>query len=271
MDEATLALLPADIRGDVAWKDLADVGAMARSYLGQAKLIGAPREHLVQLPADDKPESWAPVWQRLGRPDSPDKYQLADPAPAAIPAGLEMRPEQKTAFAARAHELGLSQKQAAALYEKIVADGIDNWNSAGSREQAALAEVATQLQRELGQTFERTIEDVNAAVDHLDSSLELKGALEAALGAMPAGSRYALTKAFAEIGRQLREDGKLLGKGAAGGYGGLAPAAAQQQIAAKMADPVFIKAYFDRMAPNHKASVEELEALHKQAYPDQAA
>jgi hypothetical protein len=67
------------------------------------------RKTAVVLPKDDKPESWDPVWNRLGRPEAPDKYQwnhLKD-APALDEAEQGVR----NGFAPVAYRAGLNQKQ----------------------------------------------------------------------------------------------------------------------------------------------------------------
>ncbi len=63
----------------------------------------------VQLPGKDaKPEEWAAVWQRLGRPDSPDKYDLSGFTP---PEGLPWSADVQKAMVAEMHAEGLTSAQ----------------------------------------------------------------------------------------------------------------------------------------------------------------
>lgn len=266
-------LLPEEIRGEAYFKDLRDVPALATKAFNQAKLIGrlGDPERLVLVPgADATPEDWATVWGRLGRPEAPDKYQLADPE--KIPEGLTINPESKTQFAAKAHELGLSQKQADALYQHINAGRIAGYSAVVAGEQTALAEVETALKRELGQAYDRAAEDGNLAVDHLDKKLQLNGGLEAAIGKLPAGSRAALFKAFALVGAGLREDGTLLGQGGGGGFGdGLTPAQALQQRSALFADKDFMAQFRSPNKAIREGAIAKMQVLNEAIAAGQAS
>ena len=98
--------LPEKIRGEAAFKDIKNLEGLADSYYNAQKMIGVPKDQLLRLPTSDKPEDWAPIYNRLGRPEKPADYKLK------IPEGFP--PAEKAyvdSVTARAHELGLSQKQ----------------------------------------------------------------------------------------------------------------------------------------------------------------
>lgn len=251
--------IPEAIRGEAAFKDIKDVAALATSYFNAQKYVGAPPSEIIRLGALTDPAVLADVWTKLGRPEAPDKYELADPKPEEMPAGLVISPEAKTAFAAKAHELGLSTRQAGELYAYLNTGRIAAFKNAGDTEAQALAAANEALKTEYGQAFERTIEDVNAAVDHFSQKLKLGDGLEKAIEGMPAASRVALTKLFAHLGAPLRGDPTLVGgKTGAGGFGGgaLSPAEAQQQINAMWSDPATAKALRDKRDPGHQAAVD---------------
>jgi hypothetical protein len=88
----------------VETKGFKDPGALAESYRNLEKLRGVPSEQLLQLPADmSDAEAMAPVYDRMGRPDAPDKYTNA------LGEGID-----EAAFgqiATEAHKLGLSDQQ----------------------------------------------------------------------------------------------------------------------------------------------------------------
>src|SRR4029077_9519808 len=109
--------LPEKIRGEAAFKDIKNLEGLADSYYNAQKLIGVPKHQLLRIPTSDKPEDWAPVYDRLGRPAKPDDYKLK--VPEGFPPAEKNYKETVTA---RAHEMGLSQKQfegmTAWLYEQ---------------------------------------------------------------------------------------------------------------------------------------------------------
>lgn len=259
------SLLPEEIRGEAYFKDLKDVPALATKAYHQAKLIGRDPATMLVLPgADAKPEEWAPIYDRLGRPVSPDKYVLADPD--KLPEGLTINPEHKTGFAAKAHELGLSQKQAETLYGFLSEGRSATFTALAQHEAAALTASETALKGELGGAYDRAAEDGNLAVDHLDKKLGLNGGLTQAFNHMPAASRPALFKAFAAIGATLREDGVLPGRsGDSGGFGaGLTPAAAMQQRAALYADTNgFMKEFRSPNREIRQAAIARMQVLNE--------
>lgn len=263
-----LDLIPEDIRGDASFRDIKDVGNLARSFVNAQKLVGAPPDQVIRLAGADDAAAWNGIWNRLGRPEAVDGYQLADPA--EIPAGLALSAEHKTAFAAAAHQLGLTQKQADGLYQHLNTGRIAAFAAQQTGHTEALRATETALKGELGQAYERVAEDGNAAVDHLDRTLKLGGKLEAAIKQMPAEARAPLFKAFGEIGRTLRED-KVIGQGSStGNAGALSPAEARQAIDALWRDQDFVKAARDRRHPGHQAAVDRNLALHEFLTPGAA-
>lgn len=59
----------------------------------------------IPIPKAEETDKWAEVWNKLGRPESPDKYQIK------APDGFQTDPQFTSAFAQRAHEAGLTQAQ----------------------------------------------------------------------------------------------------------------------------------------------------------------
>jgi hypothetical protein len=84
-------------------------GALAKSYLELEKMRGQG----LTLPGEGaKPEEWDAFFNKLGRPEKVDGYQLERPnlgGEGIYPADLEK------SFLTKAHEAGLSNKQAQAL------------------------------------------------------------------------------------------------------------------------------------------------------------
>uniref|UniRef100_UPI0019553C3F hypothetical protein n=1 Tax=Methylobacterium sp. B34 TaxID=95563 RepID=UPI0019553C3F len=64
--------------------------------------------------ADAKPEDWAPVYDKLGRPQAPDGY-TGVARPADLPADF-LPDDDLSGFRQAAHTAGLSDRQAQALF-----------------------------------------------------------------------------------------------------------------------------------------------------------
>lgn len=251
--------LPQDIRGEASFKDIKDLDGLARGFLNAQKLIGHDPKNLIALPGPDDTAGWDAVHARLGRPEKADGYKFTE---AKLPEGLTIDPGLQTSFQAEAHKIGLSDKQADALFQwwngtagaKFTAD-------AAARAQGDAAGI-TALKTEWGTAFDERVDLAKQAVAHYGGE-----ALVAELDKTGLGNAPNIIKAFAKAGIQLQEDG-LIGKGGGGG-GGTSPAEAQQQINALRADAQFAKAYMDKDAPGHADAVAKMKALHEIAYPEQ--
>ncbi len=80
----------------------------------------------VQLPGEDaKPEDWAKVYDRLGRPKSADGYEFK--LPDGLPAELPYDADFAKAFKAEAHKAGLTPKQATAAHDFYVQSAAKNF------------------------------------------------------------------------------------------------------------------------------------------------
>jgi len=103
-------LLPEDLRSDPSLQPFKDVPELAKSFVHAQRMIGMEKLPVPGPNATD--EDWNVVYDKLGRPEAPDKYEL--PAP---PEGFELDPEMASAFRETAHKLGLLPQQAAGLFD----------------------------------------------------------------------------------------------------------------------------------------------------------
>ncbi len=256
--------LPEKIRGEAAFKDIKNLDGLADSYFNAQKLLGVPKDQLLRLPADDKPESWAPVWDKLGRPEKADGYKLT------LAEGTTIEPEVQKSLFETAHSLGMPAKALDGLYGWLQARAAQV-NAARNGEAAAtVAASEAVLKTEWGQAYDAKMADANQAVDHFAKELKLGDQLKKDLEASGLGNNPGLAKLFAGLAANLREDGKLTGR-AAGTEGLQSPTEAKQSIAALQQDSNFMKAYRIKGDVGHKAAVEKMQALYEKAYPSAAA
>lgn len=64
----------------VEGKQFASPQAALSSYMNAEKLIGAPPDQIIRLPKAEDKDAWNGVWNRLGRPEKPEGYELPLPA-----------------------------------------------------------------------------------------------------------------------------------------------------------------------------------------------
>lgn len=236
----------ADLRGYVqnkGWKDPAD---LAHGYKNLEKLLGGEK---LPMPkgADDK-DGWSRVYDALGRPKAAEDYKLqvtegADPAFAK-------------AAAAKFHELGISQAQAAALSEW--------WNgTASAQAQAAAQQSASQseadvaaLRQEWGSAWDENVElGRRAAREYGLEPADLEQ-LERGLGTKK------MLSLMARIGRGQVEHNFEGGRTSQGF--GMTPDAARARISALRDDPSWATQYMNGNADARA----EMTRLMQIAYPN---
>lgn len=257
-------MLPKDIAGEATFKDIRDLDGLARGYHGAQKLLGVPKDQLLRLPTDDKPESWAPIYDKLGRPEKADAYKLT------LPDGVTMNTEAAKPIFEKAHELGISQKQLDGLYGTLLGVATKNGEAAKAKSDGELAAASSALKTEWGVAYDQKIAEAMQAVEHFAKEMKLGDGLKADLEKSGLGNNPAIAKLFAGLAANLKEDGKLTGR-AAGAESLASPTEARQNIAALQQDKNFMKSYTDKRDPGHAAAMAKMTALYAQANPQQQA
>lgn len=248
---------PADVAylANKGWQGPQDV---IKSYRNAEQLIGKNPDQLLVLPRADDPAGFRSVLQKLGLPESPDKYEFAKTEGVTPDAGYEAW--ARNTF----HELGLLPDQVKNLTAKH-----NEYVKAQLTKQAQDAQLRVQteksdLVREWGAGHERMINAAKTAANALGFTGDVIDAIEAKVG-------YKGTmKLFAALGQKLGEDGFVGGKsnGAGGGLGTqLTPAEAKAQWDSMRIDPVMGKALTDSTHPAHKQAKEKQQALFAIMYP----
>lgn len=201
-----------------AWTGPADV---LTGYRNIEKMLGADRAgRTVVLPTEDTPEAWAQVYDKLGRPTTPDGYKLAS-TPGADPVFSK-------AAEAKFHELGITAKQAEGLNKWYAETGGAMTAAQQAQEDAALEAEHAALRKDWGSEHDARREVARRAAVHL-------GLDEKAIDAMEKSSGYAKTlKALAKVGDLLAEHGAE-GISTPGSFG-MTPEGAKARKSQLMAD-----------------------------------
>lgn len=250
--------IPEDIRGEKFFESFKDVGGLAKTALEGQRMIGAG---LTKLPGKDaKPEdiaTWKQSnWSKLAEaglielaPESADKYEITAPEGST----LQLDEKMSASFKKVAHELGLSQRQVAAL-AAWQAGQIGESQSA--LKESAKATEAT-LRKEWGAAYDRNLGLAQRTVVELGGQDALDVFERTGTGNHPA-----VLKLFAKVGALLAEDGAIT-TDTEGNV--LSESDAKAKITAIKNDRNH--PYFSREAPGHKDAVEEMRRLHELAYP----
>ena len=256
--------LPEKIRGEAAFKDIKSIDALADSYYNAQKMIGVPRDQLLRLPTSDKPEDWAPVYDRLGRPAKADDYKLK--VPEGFPAAEKSFAES---VMATAHGAGLTQKQFEAMTGWLYDKAGQSIAQQRANQEATAAAGITALKTDWGQAFDTKVEQSRGAMLYYADKAGITAEVKKAMDETGAGNHPAIVKLFNYMAATLHEDGVLTGK-AFGESALQSPVEAQQQINALMADKNFMKNYMNpnRRDPAKIEAMARMEALRKLAHPE---
>ena len=116
---------------------LTSANDIAKKAYNLDKFVGGA----VKVPGKDAtPEEKAEFFTKLGRPAEPDKYEFA--VPNALPENVPYNAELAAGFKSKAHELGLSQAQAAAAHDWFVEQQVKAANGVGAQVTEQLEQIA---------------------------------------------------------------------------------------------------------------------------------
>lgn len=254
------AWLPGEFREDPTFKDFRDVAGLAKSYKHAAAMVGLDKGQVLRMPkgADDA-EGLAAVWNALGRPEKADGYGLAAPVDAVTP-------ETITAFAAKAHALGLSKAQAEGVlaFYGETAGGLAT--QAGEAMAAQAKEAEAVLRKEFGAAFDDKIHAARRVLREVADEETI-----AMLDRTGLGNNAGLIKVLAHAAAASSEAPALKGGGDTQISRRLTPADAKAQLSAMEADEETMKRLMDGSHPGHDEAQARRRRLMADAYPGAAA
>ena len=188
--------IPEDLRNDPNISKFTELEALAKSYVNATRMIGQDK---VAVPNNNSTEDqWNEVYDKLGRPESPDKYQL-DAKSDVVP----LDEGAIKSFAENAHQLGLNNKQAQGIleYYKNSMEGSAQQNQIDM--ETAQANAEQELRKEWGGNYEANIKKAGAvAKANMDANIldmQLKDGTRL-------GDHPSIIKGFANIANLMSED-----------------------------------------------------------------
>lgn len=230
-----------DKKGYIEAKGFKDPGAVIESYRNLEKLRGVPEDRLLKLPEKMDGADLSPIYDKLGRPESADKYTRV--------LGEGFNDDAFKGIAAKAHELGLNDAQFKGLQE-------------------ITGNMAAQVQEQMDATAAAEFDAWKSKNDQgfKDAARVMAqvGVSEEQLEGILSGNKAALYDFLAKFGAKTAESPVIQGEQPGGDFG-MSPASARQKINELMADKAFMDAYTSTNAKVRGPAIARIETLHKAA------
>ena len=234
--------IPEELRNDPNISKFTELESLAKSYINATRMIGQDK---VAVPNNNSTEDqWNEVYDKLGRPESADKYKLevkSDTVPldeGAI-----------KSFAENAHKLGLNNKQAQGILEFYKNSMESSAHQNQIDMETAQAQSEQELRKEWGGNYEANIKKAGAvAKANMDATIldmQLKDGTRL-------GDHPAIIKGFANIANLLSED-KLVSTESEGMSQGIDYNAEISKIVNDRSGP-----YWNRSHPDHDKVVQQV-------------
>jgi hypothetical protein len=185
-----------EFRNDPNIEKFTEIDALAKSYINATQMIGKDKVAVPNKNSTD--DQWNEVYDKLGRPESADKYSLN--------AKSEVVPIDDNAikqFAENAHQLGLNNKQAQGILEFYKNNMEGMAHQAKVDTETAQAQSTQELRQEWGREFDTNIKKAGALAkanmnpEILDMQLK---------DGMRLGDHPEIIKGFAKIAGMMSED-----------------------------------------------------------------
>ena len=185
-----------EFRKDPNIEKFTEIDALAKSYINATRMIGQDK---VVIPTNNSTEDqWNEVYDKLGRPESAEKYSLD--AKSKVVSLDENAVKQ---FAETSHKLGLNNKQAQGLLEFYKTNMEGTAQQAKIDTETAQAQAEQQLRSEWGREFDTKVKQAgslakaNIKPEVLDMTLSNGTRL---------GDHPEIIKGFAKIAGMMSED-----------------------------------------------------------------
>jgi hypothetical protein len=168
--------------------------AVGQAYVELEKKLGSA----IQVPkADATQEEWGKFFSRIGRPESPDNYELPEGS---------LTDELKARIRKEAYESGATPRTVKALLGAIIDDQAAKAALSARAAEEQYTKAVSALKKELGDDYDANVELANRALKGL-----FPGSAQAFVD-KGFGSDPALIKDLIALGKRLGEDNLVAGK-----------------------------------------------------------
>jgi hypothetical protein len=265
--------LPPELREAKSLSKFSDVASLAKSYVEMDKMRASVSSATQPPPGLPMPNEqwtdaeWRQLFTKLGAPEKPDGYEFTKPE---LPEGATYDESLDQFFRDKAHEIGLTKRQAHALRAAWIADQTQRFQAQQQEAQKQAAARQAQLEKVLatfGPDKDAMLDGARRVVDQFGGD-----AFKQYLRSTGLGDDPVLVEFMAKVGKAMAEDRVILGgaSGLSGSFRG-SPSAALAEIGRLKADKEFTKSLLDASHPNHKEAKARWKGLHEVAYPSGGA
>lgn len=271
-EQSWINSLPEDIRGEASLAKFRDLGGLAKSYLSAEKLISssvripgadATQEErdafyskvtaagdLLRLPKEENSEEMSHIYNKLGRPEDPSKYEFD------LITGEDHESPLISGLLKEGHEAGMTQKQMQTVlnyYNKAVETNLQALEAAKETAEASLKQA-------WGDRYEDNLNASKVAIKALQQKYP-KEVESLVFG--PNGNNPVLATILAEFGSRLKEGQTVTGEGVSAFNSAASNAKAKidEIMKAGRDHPVW-----NTNHPNHRKAVAEMDELYIQAH-----
>jgi hypothetical protein len=238
--------IPEEIRGHSSLEHINDIGALAKSYVHAQQMVGADKIALPGKSATD--DEWGEVYAKLGRPESPDGYELAY---NNVPEDAEMDDGMVSWFKETAHRAGMNAQQAQVMLDAYNEMTFGQAETMGAELQARVDEIESDLRKEFGNAFDDRMNLANGVLAEFGNPEITE--VQLADGTM-LGDNPEIIRMLANMGVYLRE---RVGEDTLEGVktsGGVTPSDAMTKLSELTAPNT---PYWDSRHPEHQWYVQE--------------
>ena len=255
----TDAGLSEDLQANPSITKFKSAEAMGHSYLELQKTLGADK---VALPGKDaKPEEMNTFYNRLGRPDKVEGYELSDWEP---PKDVPWSMDNTSKMLEKMHARGLSKAQAQGLLADQAELAEAQWYEHGENVVKSRDQTVADLKKKYGAAFEpKRVAGKNAALALIEKLGLSENPFEQKL---PDGRLVGDLPGMVEVMMQFGED---VAEDAGSGPGARTtrtPGEAQNELNAMLGDTEKYKILTDVSHPEHKALQERKTDLERQIH-----
>lgn len=227
-----------------------DLDSMVKSYVSAQQMVGKEK---FTIPNEGDDIGWNNVYNKLGRPESPDNYDLKLPEGSPESWQGEGFKEYKQAFQKQMHDNGLTAKQANAVWNHVQTTALEGINKTKSASDKVMTEQVEALKQEYG----TTIESVMAKRDAVINKFAGKEAVDYIRNDPKLNTSPALMKMFSEMAKSFSEDTIVDNTLNPGGQ--MTPSEAKSKVNAILSDST--SAYNNPHDPMHAEAVKEFHRL----------
>lgn len=237
--------LPEDLRGDSNITKYKSAEELARGHISAVSMLGRDK---IPMPKSDA--EYLDVYKRLGMPETKDDYKF-EGNEYNIPENIYPKQEQeadRVAFRGWAHELGLTQKQAAGLYDRFMKHQVGSMQNINRHVDIEMAKCNDVMRQTWGEATDANLIVANRAM------VKFFGKDVAdAVAASGLGRNFQFIQGMYNLGTRSLEELGIDKRG----NSTRTPEQLQQEVGQLQAHP----AYFDRNHPEHRQVNDQVLAL----------